>query len=168
MCTCDCLIKCEHEWTDMSEQMLKMKLQHLTNMGNWETGNMYNMYSVQYIQYVQCEKYCIDMRKTGFLFYAIPLKLKLEFSILLDNFEVYEITELTYYYFLSNALHKNHQEVWNWRGVTNLTPSLSRIFSPTESVMLISSLQVAWFLHYLKLLEAVSNLQSTVMESFLP
>jgi len=23
---------------NMSEQMLKMKLQHLTNMGNWETG----------------------------------------------------------------------------------------------------------------------------------
>ena len=35
----------------MSEQMLKMKLQHLTNMGNWETGK-----HVQYvqIQYVQC------------------------------------------------------------------------------------------------------------------
>ena len=40
--------------------------------------------------------------------------------------------------------------------------------SPTETLMLISSLQVAWFRHYLKLLETVSNLQSTVMESFLP
>ena len=40
--------------------------------------------------------------------------------------------------------------------------------SPTETLMLISSLQVAWFRHYLKLLEAVSNLQSMVMESFLP
>jgi hypothetical protein len=39
--------------------------------------------------------------------------------------------------------------------------------SPTETLMLISSLQVAWFRH-LKLLEAVSNMQSTVMESFLP
>ena len=38
----------------MREQMSKMKLQHLTNMGNWKQGNMYNMYSVQYIQYVQC------------------------------------------------------------------------------------------------------------------
>ena len=32
-----------------------------------------------------------------------------------------------------------------------------------ETLMLISSLQVAWFLHYLKLLEAVSNLQSTAV-----
>ena len=41
----------------MREQMLKMKLQRLTNKGNWETGkqgNMHSMYSVQYIQYVQC------------------------------------------------------------------------------------------------------------------
>jgi len=30
----------------MSEQMLKMKLQHMINM---ETGNMYCMYSVQYV-----------------------------------------------------------------------------------------------------------------------
>ena len=30
----------------MSKQMLKMKLQHLTNMGNWETG--------KHVQYVQC------------------------------------------------------------------------------------------------------------------
>jgi len=41
----------------MREQMLKMKLQHLTNMGNWETGkhvqyvvcSIYSMYSVQYM-----------------------------------------------------------------------------------------------------------------------
>ena len=38
----------------MSEQMLKMKLQHLTNMETGKQGNMYNMYSVQYIRYVQC------------------------------------------------------------------------------------------------------------------
>ena len=35
---------------------------------------------------------------------ATPLKLKLEFSILLDNFEFYGITEL------SNALRKDHQK----------------------------------------------------------
>ena len=51
MCTCECLIKCEQEWTDMSEQMLKMKLQHLTNMGNWETG--------KHVQYVQCTVYTV-------------------------------------------------------------------------------------------------------------
>ena len=33
----------------MREQMLKMKLQHLTNMGNWETG--------KHVQYVQCAVY---------------------------------------------------------------------------------------------------------------
>jgi hypothetical protein len=33
----------------MREQMLKMKLQHLTNMGNWETGKQ--------VQYVQCAVY---------------------------------------------------------------------------------------------------------------
>ena len=35
----------------MSEQMLKMKLQHLTNMGNWETG--------KHVQYVQCALYTV-------------------------------------------------------------------------------------------------------------
>jgi hypothetical protein len=35
----------------MSEQMLKIKLQHLTNMGKWETGK-----HVQYVQRVaDCE-----------------------------------------------------------------------------------------------------------------
>ena len=33
----------------MREQMLKMKPQHLTNMGNWETG--------KHVQYVQCAVY---------------------------------------------------------------------------------------------------------------
>ena len=35
----------------MREEMLKMKLQRLTNMG---TGKQGNMYSVLYIQYLQC------------------------------------------------------------------------------------------------------------------
>ena len=35
----------------MREQMLKMKLQHLTNMGNWETG--------KHVQYVQCAVYTV-------------------------------------------------------------------------------------------------------------
>ena len=36
----------------MSEQMLKMKLQHLTNMGNWETG--------KHVHYVQCAVYTVQ------------------------------------------------------------------------------------------------------------
>jgi hypothetical protein len=35
----------------MREKMLKMKLQHLTNMGNWETG--------KHVLYVQCAVYTV-------------------------------------------------------------------------------------------------------------
>ena len=35
----------------MREQMLKMKLQHLTNMGNWETG--------KHVQYVHVAVYTV-------------------------------------------------------------------------------------------------------------
>jgi hypothetical protein len=49
----------------MREQMLKMKLQHMTNMGNRETGNLYSMYSVQYVKYVQCTVHVSDTGKVG-------------------------------------------------------------------------------------------------------
>ena len=59
----------------MREQMFKMKLQRLTNMGNWETekqGNIYSMYSVQYKQYVQCTVHVSETFTVRALFSQCP------------------------------------------------------------------------------------------------